>query len=172
MAGTRMSRRSMLGSVSAASFSPVLSAGSPNAAERAAEPRQAPHLQPAFSVRLDVTPATAGEGDRCLRIVGGQASGPGLSGPVQGGSIVWTGQSDGSVKVTTRFAVLRADGSSVEVVDRGIQPHPASGTPIGTTPVLSLPGADFAVPQALMVGRLDASGQAAGVVQLVAFEVA
>lgn len=172
MAGTRMSRRSMLGTVSAASVSPVLEARAPAAEVPSGTSGHLPHLQPAFAVRLDVRPATAGEGDRSLRITGGVASGPGLSGSVQGGSILWNRQPDGSVEVITQFSVQRADGACVEVFDRGVQPQEAAGRPIGTVPVLRQPAADIAVPHALMVGRLDASRQQAGVVQLTAFEVA
>jgi hypothetical protein len=93
---------------------------------------------------------------------------------VQAGRIEWSVPAAGApVEVTTQLLVACADGSLVEVQDRGVLPadaDPASHAAIPTRPELTGGREEPDVP-VLLVGRLDASELGKGILKLQAFEV-
>jgi len=166
MAGTRISRRSMLGSAGAASLMPVLGQ-SANAAPPAAAIAP-PDARPAFDARLQVgSPMAHAGGGRWAAITGGSIEGRVVSGEVTGGRIEWQDQ-QGACMVTARFDVLRSDGTRVEVCERGRCAAMAGRFP-ASAEVLDAIGS--AATAALLVGRVDATRLAAGAVRVQAFEV-
>jgi len=171
MSGTRVSRRAMLGSVGAASLSPVLQAS----VSGVSASLDLPFARPAFAATLQTAEVheSAG-GSRSASIIGGSIQGRRLSGAVQSGHIHWSASSGGSaVEVTTRLLVARPDGSLVEVHDRGVMPpdtDAARHAAIPTRTELAGVREEEGVPL-LLVGRLDASGLGKRVLKLQAFEV-
>lgn len=166
MAGARISRRSMLGSAGAASLMPVLGRNA-TAASSAASP-ELPQACPAFDARLQVGAAMAGhDGGHWAAITGGSIEGRDVSGRVTGGRIEWQ-QQQGVCTVSARFDVLRADGTRVEVCERG-QCAAMAGPFAASAEVLDAVGT--AATAALLVGRMDATHLAAGAVRVQAFEV-
>jgi hypothetical protein len=170
MASARITRRAMLGSAGAASLSPVLPASAPDS--------QAPHTRLAFAADVSVGAAeiVAGQpGRRWSAVLGGNIHGPLLSGAVQGGRIDWHVDAlSQSVEISARFGVLGRDGRLLEIRDRAVFPGsslPASMTRIVTAPLLLEAAETVPAAPALLVGRLDASQFARGVVHLDAFEV-
>ena len=92
MKGTRVSRRSMLGSVGAASLSPALlqASISESTARFVQQSALQPLAQPFFVVRIEVGQATLTEGDsRSAPVTGGVLQGSRLAGRIQGGLIAW-----------------------------------------------------------------------------------
>jgi len=171
MSGTRVSRRAMLGSVGAASLSPVLQASIPDLSASL----DLPLARPAFTAALQTAEMQeSASGSRSASIIGGSMQGRRLSGNVRSGRIQWSAPALGSpVEVTTHLLVARPDGSLVEVLNRGVVPadsdvscHPAISTRIELAGNEEGPGAPL-----LLVGRLDASGLGKGVLKLQAFEV-
>lgn len=170
MASARITRREMLGSAGAASLSPVLPA--------AAHDSLAPHTRLAFAAHISVGAAetvTGQPGRRWSAVLGGNIHGPLLSGAVQGGRIDWHVDAlSRSVEITARFGVLGRDGRLLEIRDRAVFPGsslPASMAGIATTPLLQEQADTVPAAPALLVGRLDASQFAQGIVHLDAFEV-
>jgi hypothetical protein len=176
MASARISRRSVLGSVGAASLTPgLLSPETAQASLRADQIIDAPGVRPAFAAELALGAIIAQQGapsQLWAAIQGGSVTGRLLCGAVQQGRIQWRSDpAAGLLEVTTSFTVLRDDGTLVEVQDRGVAP--ASGeTPaavaICTAPVLLQGG--LPAPAALLVGRLDPANVATGVLRLHVFE--
>lgn len=171
MAGTRVSRRSMLGTVGAAALAPALVQASPG---RPLNGAPLPHASPLFAAQLEVAALVREVAGAHVAITGGTLRGRALAGVVvQGGHIQWQPQVRG-MAVTVRFGVRLADGSLVEVCERGLL---ADCNDITDAAVISTvpepPGPDSEAPAspALRVGRLDATRLQQGMVRLVAFEV-
>lgn len=174
MAGTHISRRSMLGSVGAASLTPVLLKASENSFSPTPSLTDAaalPHASPVFVAQLRVTVLATDAAIKQVAITGGELQGPSLEGVVQGGRIEWQPQATG-LAVVVRFAVRRADGTLVELCERGLQADCADVTAAARLSTVSQPAPedDSALP-ALRVGRLDLTGLQQGMVRLLAFEV-
>lgn len=170
MTGTRVSRRSVLGSVGAASLSPALLQAS------ISESALHPLALPAFQARIEVGQPTGTDGNsHWAPVTGGVIRGQRLAGRVQGGRIDWrTGAGGGPVEVTACFQVLCEDGRLVEVQDRGLQAaemDAPAGTVMTTTPELSGDVGEWCARPALLVGRMDTSQLGKGVLKLHAFEV-
>lgn len=170
MANARITRRAVLGSAGAASLSPVISVSASDAL--------APHARLAFAARISVGAAEAVEsspGRQWSAVLGGEIHGPLVSGAVQGGRIDWhVDARSQTVEITARFGVLSRDGRLLEIRDRAVFPGaiaPASASVIATAPMLVEQADEVPARPALLVGRLDASRFADGVVQLDAFEV-
>lgn len=170
MANARITRRAVLGSAGAASLSPVFSASTDDAL--------APRARLAFSARISVGAAetvASSPGRRWSAVIGGEIHGPLVSGAVQGGRIDWhVDARSQTVEITARFGVLGRDGRLLEIRDRAVFPGvvpPASVPVISTAPMLVEQADEVPATPALLVGRLDASRFADGVVQLDAFEV-
>lgn len=165
-----MSRRSMLGTVGAASLAPVLlKAGAP-----AAQVTD-PELRPAFSGTLIVgAPQRVEARLHSATITGGSLDGSRLTGAVQGGRIQWLAREDGGHEMSLHFEVRCRDGRLVEVSERAILAagiDPASRCAVTATiePISIEARAGEA---ALLAGRLDATEIERGEVKLLAFEVA
>jgi hypothetical protein len=176
MASVRISRRSVLGSVGAASLAPGLLSPTPSQARlRAEEVEGVPGIEPAFAADLALGPITPQQGapsQLWAVIQGGTVTGRLLRGAIQHGRIEWRRDPvAGLVEVTTRFTVLREDGRLVEVQDRGVGPasgEASANVAVCTAPVLMEAG--HPAPAALLVGRLDPTNVATGVLSLHAFE--
>jgi hypothetical protein len=170
MASARITRRALLGSAGAASLSPVLPVP--------AGAGLSPHARLAFAARLRVgkAQAVAGHpGRQWTAVLAGEIGGPLVSGAVQAGRIDWNvDEASRSVEVTAQFAVLCGDGRLLQIRDRavfaGVTP-PSRMPCVATAPQVVDQAGELAATPALLVGRLDASGFARGVVQLDAFEV-
>jgi len=173
MSGTRVSRRAMLGSVGAASLSPVLQASVPDISGLRASP-DPPLARLAFTATLQTDEIHESPcGARDAAIIGGSLQGHRLSGTVQAGRIQWSAPSaEAMVEVRTHVLVMRQDGTLVEVHDRGLMPAGADPgqASISTRPELTGEREEQDVP-VLLVGRLDASEVLRGVLRLQAFEV-
>jgi hypothetical protein len=170
----RLSRRSLLGSVGAASISPALPALARDSAAPAAE---FPATTPAFEGRLLLGPQkrlTQFPARYAAAVLGGEFSGTVLAGVVQTGRVEWTVDADSqSMQISAQYAVLRQDGELVEVRDRSVHPRavkPASIARLQTAPEIGSAGG-LQEPPLLLVGLLDASGFSKGQVTLRAFRV-
>lgn len=174
MAATRISRRLMLGTVGAASLAPAFPrvSGAPPAGPGSGE--DPPVLRPVFAGRLVVGPPRGTAAHRQVSIIGGRLQGAGFAGEVQRGCIDWHLQATGGTEVIASFAVRRDDGSLVEVRERGLTPETAEAVRAVVSTSTEILGDGMLAPasMALMIGRLDATGIADGVVHLAAFEVA
>ncbi len=119
--------------------------------------------------------ASAAAGQFSAAILGGEISGPLLTGKVQSGRIDWSiDAASQTMQVTASYAVLRPDGVLVQVKDRSVHPQgiaPAASNRLQTAPEISPEGAHQDQPACLLVGLLDASDFAAGQVRLRAFRV-
>src|SRR5688500_7470756 len=117
MARARISRRSLLGSVGAASLAPGLLSPTPSEARLAQDSAGAPQLQPAFAAELALgVPALDGAVPQQMRaeIQGGSVTGRLLRGTVQHGTVGWRSDPVAALtEVTARFTVLREDGRLV-----------------------------------------------------------
>lgn len=178
MAQPRITRRSVLGSVGAATLSPALVAPVDSHAGLVADafPDGAqPAGRPAFVVQLRIgsRQCTDGSGGgHWAPILGGEITGPQLRGQVQAGRVDWQVHPAGdSVELTTRASVLTHDGRLLELRDRGICPVSGSHEVCTSPQLLELSPDGLAAPQPLLVGRLDTNNQAAGALRLLAFEV-
>lgn len=171
MAGTRISRRSMLGTVGAASLAPVVNAG----ARAEVATAGSPEVQPAFAGNLTVG-AIERDGTvlRAASITGGTLHGSCLAGAVHGGRIEWLPRTDGSHEVQLRFHVQGADGHQTEVVQRTVLAPDADLQGCWPVNAVTEPLGDDGVPAgaALLVGRLDATRLQQGLLTLLTFEVA
>jgi len=170
----QFSRRSLLGSVGAASIAPALPAAVCDPAMQSAD---LPVAQPAFEGRLLTGPQqkiSQSPARYTASILGGEFKGTLLAGAVQSGRIEWTVDQDSqAMHISAHYAVLRPDGQLVEVRDRSAHPQalrPASITRLHTAPEIVAGGEqqDFAP---LLVGLLDASGFSSGQVVLRVFRV-
>lgn len=177
MASSLITRRSLLGTAGAASLSPVLLKDTNDCTGQQLA-SAVPHAVPAFTARVEVGAASrvgTQPGLHHASIHGGEITGPLLNGKVQGGRVQWhVDAALGQVEITACFAVLRADGVLLEVRDCARYPAdslPAATGPIATAPVLMETAGELPATPALLVGRLDASQFAKGVVLLHAFEV-
>lgn len=175
MAGTRISRRSMLGTVGAASLAPALLQASASASgtDPRPDPASLPHASPLFVARLQVGACATDGAISHAPITGGELHGHALQGVVQGGRIEWQRQASG-LAVAVRFAVRRADGTLAEISERGLQADCCDIAGAGSiSTVAEAPGPDSDSPAtpALRVGRLDVTRLSQGVARLLAFEV-
>jgi hypothetical protein len=177
MASSLITRRSLLGSAGAASLTPVLLNDTDTCTGQPLQPA-APKAAPAFTARIAVGAGSRisfQPGLRHASILGGEITGPLLNGTVQGGNVQWhIDAANGQVEIAARLVVLRSDGVLLEL--RDIARYPADSLPsatasIATTPVLMETAGELPATPALLVGRLDASQFANGVVLLHAFEV-
>lgn len=174
MAGTHMTRRSMLGTVAAASLAPVLPARADLHAGPGASGAQLPRARPAFIGRLQVSGMPGASTTPFVAITGGTLRGGSLAGTVRAGQIQWQLQPEGSFEVVVRFDLHCADGELLQVHERGLIP---AGTAItqcaainATAEVLGADGLPSAR-ASLLVGRIDTTQLHAGVMRLLAFEV-
>lgn len=87
----------------------------------------APPLHFAFAAYVDIgTPQEIGETTagrrRVIPIVGGQVSGPRLTGEVVPGGADWQlVRTDGTIDLVARYTVRAADGTLISVVNRGLR---------------------------------------------------
>jgi hypothetical protein len=172
MSGMRLSRRSLLGSVGAASITPALPAV---ARDGTASLPGLPQTEPAFEGTLLTGPQKRmAAGQYSAAIVGGVFTGPLLAGTVHSGRIDWRiDAASEAMHVTASYAVLRQDGVLVQVKDRSVHPQairPAMSTRLRTAPEIISDGGEQE-PAPLLVGLLDASGFSSGQVSLRAFRV-
>lgn len=173
MTGTRVSRRSMLGSVGAASLAPtLLQASVPDRADQALSPR----TSPAFVAHVQVGALTRLQDGSCWApVTGGSVGGRRLTGRVQGGRIDWPVPSPGVPgEVTARLQVTCDDGRRVELHDRGLQPagaHASGHVLINTTPQVVEEAGEWVARPALLVGRLDLAQLGKGILKWRVFEV-
>lgn len=171
MAGARISRRSVLGTVSAASLAPMLP--QPAAARLLPAGEVHPRAAPAFHAELEVAAASvAVPGERVARITGGRVAGRLLSGQVEGGSIWWRDHPAGQ-EVTARFAVRTGEGWRLEVVERGFlgAAQPGRAATLSTSTELLAPDSGLPESPSLLVGRLDLGRLGEGTVSLSTYEV-
>jgi hypothetical protein len=174
MSRMQLSRRSLLGSVGAATVAPALPAATRDLAEAVAG---LPRTVPAFEARLRTGPqlrSSLSQAQFSAAILGGELAGPLLQGVVQSGRIEWTIDSASrALHITAHYAVLRHDGVLVQIKDHGIHPQamkPADSTRLRTSPEISVDGEPH-MAASLLVGLLDASGFSSGEVTLRAFRV-
>jgi hypothetical protein len=171
MEQTRFSRRTVLGSVGAASIAPTLPGDDDECA------RVAVHTEPAFTGTILVGPQLRGTSPThfSAAILGGEVSGPLLQGQVLPGRIEWTIDAGSqTMQLSASYAVRCADGLLVQVRDRSVHggaAAPAAGKGLRTAPELHTDGEHGGLAGSLLVGVLDASGFSAGQVMLRVFRV-
>jgi hypothetical protein len=170
----------VLGSVGAVSVASALTPQSQAEAisgPTAAATTAAVSAEPAFEILLKVGPAHSAGADGLLTaaIVGGTAEGKLLTGAVQPGRVDWRSDSSSSmVEITASFGVLRENGELVQLRDRSVYPAavaPATLSSLPSSPEMLDASGDHALSPTLLVGRLDATGFAAGHVKLSVFRV-
>ena len=166
----------MLGSVGAASLAPALlnaSADRSPSGTSSIDAASLPHASPVFVAQLRVGAAAQKGAMAHAPITAGEIQGRGLDGVVQGGRIEWQRQATG-LAVEVRFTVRRADGTLVEISERGLQCDCTGITEATRISMVSAsPDSDSglsALPS-LRVGRLDVTRLQQGLVRLLAFEV-
>lgn len=174
MPGIQLSRRSLLGSVGAASIAPALPAA---VGDPALQSPDLPQARPAFEGRLLTGPQqriSQSPARYSAAILGGDLTGPLLAGAVQSGRIEWTVDPESqAMHISAHYSVLRLDGQLVEVRDRSVHPQairPASITRLNTAPEIISSGGQQET-ASLLVGMLDASGFSSGQVTLRVFRV-
>ena len=174
MAGTHMTRRSMLGTVGAASLAPVLPVHANLHAGPGTPDAGLPCARAAFIGRLQVSAMPSASTTQAVAITGGTLRGRSLAGTVKAGQIQWQPQPEGGVELVVHFDLHCADGELLQVHERGLIP---AGTDItqgaainATAEVLGADGLPCAR-SSLLVGRIDTTQLHAGVVRLQAFEV-
>lgn len=159
-----MTRRTLIGSIGAAGLFPSLA--SAIAGHAPASPSAA------LDIRLQVgDPQSAAGRWRHAVVRGGTVSGALMRGVVQSGRLEWlVDPATGAVEISARVQLLREDGAVVELRDRTSHGQPLIvGMPgVSTAPQL-FDAAGRSLPHPSLVGRLDASDLARGVVRLRAF---
>src|SRR5690606_13691942 len=95
MAGTHMTRRSMLGTVGAASLAPVLPVRADLHTGPGASNAELPGVRPAFIGRLQVSGMPGASTTEVVAITGGSLHGKDLAGTVHAGQIQWQLQPEG-----------------------------------------------------------------------------
>lgn len=161
----RLPRRHVLASLAAAPVSIFPSGTQAHVAPRdAAVPVVETQwlLDIVLSVRL-AAPVSAARGSAF--ILGGRASGPLLDGMVLPGNLEWSVDDErGTLRWMAQYD-LDAEAMRIHVADRAWLPVPAASfwsTPFSTSPDLEAINAPTALRSALHLGRVDASGLAAG----------
>lgn len=161
-----MTRRTLLGSVGAATMFPQLAAG----VSRIAPPAALPAMQ--IAMRVD-EPRHGLQGRRHAVVLAGRVEGSLVQGTVQSGRLEWLADPlTGAVDIAIDLQLLRADGRLLQLRDRSV---PADGAAVGAPGVATAPqlfdsaGSAWLAP-AQLAGRLDASGLARGVIWLRAFD--
>jgi hypothetical protein len=179
MGQKRFSRRSVLGSVGAASVVPTITGGSAVASATALPFDNGVQVAPAFVATLNVGRQIRNDASPrhfSAPILGGEVTGVLLSGLIQPGRIEWTiDAASNTVELIASYAVLRADGALIQVKDRcvhAVAAAPAASAGIRTAPELLADSAHVELPPSVLVGMLDASGFADGRVSLRAFRIA
>ena len=160
-----MTRRTLLGSISAAGLFPSFATATTAAASHAAVP--------ALEIGLRIGQPQSGlAGWRHAAIHGGSVAGALMQGRVQSGRLEWlVDPASGAVAVVARVQMRRDDGVLVELCDRTTHAGAdGSDFPGLTTAPQLLDAAGASLPHPVLAGRLDASGFARGVVTLRAFE--
>ena len=119
------------------------------------------------------TPADATVGSAI--ILGGEAQGE-LAGAVQPGSLEWTRDPvRGVLQLAARFELQARAGLRIHVADRATVVTPSTGcwaAPFATTPELTVvDGSPAACPEAVYLGRMDASQIHAGQLRLTVHRV-
>lgn len=166
MPGSRYSRRHLLASLGATPVASMLAPG-----KAAAVGAAIPGTDAAPSVKTErlwditlrlrlVTPITAAAGSAIIE--GGEAEGVMHKGVVQSGMVDWSRDgARGVLQVVARYDIAMEDGSRVHVLDRAMLPlESGCRAPVATAPELD--DAHGGPGMALLIGRLDASGLAAG----------
>ena len=107
-------------------------------------------------------------------ILGGRASGE-IAGAVHPGSLEWVRDpARGVLQLAARFELQGADGLRIHVADRAMVVTAGQGwqAPFATTPELTVvDGSSAACPDAVYLGRMDASRIHAGVLRLAVHRV-
>lgn len=171
MAGPRVSRRSVLGTVGAASLAPVLPRP---ASARLGEGTAGvpPAAVPAFHAELTLSGTASLQSAGMALIAGGRVAGRLLAGEVEAGQLQWHRHPAG-LEVALAVAVRCADGRRVELVGRGVladadlRRRPVLNT---NAELLALDGGLPACPT-LLVGRLDLGRLGEGATSLLTYEV-
>lgn len=162
----RITRRSALGSISAAGMFPAFASAITAGASRRTEP--------ALQVTLRIgQPQSGSAAWRHALIHGGTVAGALMRGSVQSGRIEWlVDPASGAVEAVANVLVLREDGVLVELRDRTVhagRDAPADVPGLSTAPQLfDESGQSLQLPA--LVGRLDASALPLGLLTLRAFE--
>ena len=177
MPRSRFSRRSVLATLGA---TPVASVLVGNATAAPATPPHADALnevrtRQVFTAVLRVnlaTPADATVGS--ANILGGRASGE-IAGAVHPGSLEWVRDPKrGVLQLAARFELQGGDGLRIHVADRAtvVTAGQCWQAPFSTTPELTVvDGTSAACPDAVYLGRMDASQIHAGVLRLAVHRV-
>lgn len=162
-----MTRRTLLGTVAAATMFPQLAGGVNSRVSRA--------TQPAIEIALRTGEPHAGvHGWRRAVVLAGLLRGSLMQGTVKSGRLEWlVDPASGAVEVALDMLLLRADGRLIQLRDRSARAVAASpdefpGVP--TAPELFDAAAMAPLAVAQLAGRLDASGLGRGVVWLRAFD--
>lgn len=179
MGQKRFSRRSVLGSVGAASVVPTIPGGSAVASATALPIDNGVQIAPAFVATLNVGRQIRNDASPrhfSAPVLGGEVTGPLLTGSVQPGRIEWIiDEASNTVELIASYAVLRADGALIQVRDRSmhaVAAAPAASADIRTAPELHADSAHVELQPSVLVGMLDASGFTEGRVSLRAFRIA
>jgi hypothetical protein len=179
MPQTRLSRRGVLASLGATPVASVIAGPDPRGditPSAAHTPDVSPQTRAVLvaTLRLDLaTPVDATVGS--ATIVGGEARGE-LAGAVQPGSLEWTRDPvRGVLQLAARFEVQARAGLRIHVADRATVVTPTTGcwaAPFPTTPELTVvDGSPAACPDAVYLGRMDASQLHAGELRLTVHRV-
>lgn len=162
-----MTRRTLLGSMGAATMFPRLAAGVNATAPRAA--------MPAMQIGVRVgEPRNGLHGRRHAEVLAGLVHGSLMQGAVQSGHLEWlVDPASGAVEVALDMRLLRADGALLRLRDRSV--HADAAVLADVPGILTAPqlfdstGAALLAP-ARLAARLDASGLGRGVIWLRAFD--
>jgi hypothetical protein len=161
-----MTRRTLLGSVAAATLLPRLAAGVTSPSPDTATPAMQ------VSMRLG-EPLVGMHGWRRAVVLAGLVQGSLMQGKVQSGQLQWlVDPASGAVEIAIDMLLVRADGAMIQLRDRSA---PAVAAPSAAWPGLPTAPALFdAAGMQLspvgLAGRLDASALGRGLVWLRAFD--
>lgn len=168
MRNRRITRRTVLGSVSAASLAPVL----PLDSHMEPSDRSSPTVVRAFSLQLDVTTQVTTRDALQFRVLGGQVAGAHVQGIVQSGQVSCRLDAQGAVlALEAQVLVQRHDGELVLLRDQSARPAAQPAALLPSRPELLHSLTQAALLPALLVGRWDLGAAAQGRLQLLAFEV-
>jgi hypothetical protein len=176
MPRTRLSRRRVLASLGAAPVVSVLATSAPACASaQQAAADASPRTEQVLSAMLNISLATPAEATvGSATILGGDAQGE-LAGVVQPGSLEWTRDpARGVLQLAARFELQARAGLRIHVADRATVVTQAEcwAATFATTPELTVvDGPSAACPEAVYLGRMDASQLHAGQLRLTVHRV-
>lgn len=171
MSNRRISRRTVLGSVSAASLTPALAVVHPDSG---LVRDTMPSLLPAFVTDLALADARSpAANQQHFDVAGGRIDGPRLRGIVQSGRLECDFDATGHLLGIDARLLLRTDQGRVLLLrDHGM--HALTAAPqraFTSRPELLAPEGDVTVLAAVLVGRWSVGRRAADGARLTAFEV-